>query len=177
MKRPMSKLADEIKQTKPFDSPRQEASIALLRTADMLRRHASQLVEPEGITLQQYNVLRILRGAGPDGLPTLEIGNRMVEEVPGITRLVDKLERRKLLERERSISDRRSVICRITSSGKKLLERLDRPIKEIDNDMLSVLSNVEVERLLKLLDALRAELGARRAKQQQSEERRPRSRK
>jgi hypothetical protein len=79
-------LRDEIRQSKPFDSPAQEAILALYRTSDMLRRRFSQLVEPHGISLQQYNVLRILRGAGKAGTPTLDIADRMIEMTPGVTR-------------------------------------------------------------------------------------------
>ncbi len=82
-----SQLQREIKQRKPFQSRAQEAAIGLLRTADTVRREIASVVEPHGITLQQYNVLRILRGAGALGLPTLEIAARMVEQAPGITRL------------------------------------------------------------------------------------------
>ena len=85
-------LRDEIRQSKPFDSAAQEAILALYRTSDMLRRRFSQLVEPHGISLQQYNVLRILRGAGKTGTPTLDIADRMIEMTPGVTRLLDKLE-------------------------------------------------------------------------------------
>ncbi len=103
-----SRLQEEIKQTKPFRSVSQEAMIGLFRTTDMLRRRASTLLDPEGITPQQYNVLRILRGAGTEGLPTLEIASRMIEQAPGITRLLDRLETKRLVSRERCPEDRSS---------------------------------------------------------------------
>src|SRR6478752_1983616 len=87
-----SALQEEIRQTRPFSSPSEEAAVALVRTADLLRRALTAVVDPHDITLQQYNVLRILRGAGVDGLPTLEIASRMVEHAPGVTRLLDRLQ-------------------------------------------------------------------------------------
>ena len=89
----MSQLKREIRQNRPFRSRSQEASLGLFRTADLLRRRFHAVLEPKGITQQQYNVLRILRGAGDGGLPTLTIAERMVERTPGITRLLDRLER------------------------------------------------------------------------------------
>jgi DNA-binding MarR family transcriptional regulator len=88
----------------------------VLLPCDRLRRSLAEVVQPRGITLQQYNVLRILRGAGLGGLPTLEIGARMIEEAPGITRLLDRLERKALAERRRCPRDGRRVLCRITRS-------------------------------------------------------------
>src|ERR1700682_6278341 len=78
-----------------FRSREQQATLSLLRTADAVKRRRAQVIEPYGITPQQYNVLRILRGAGPSGLPTLTIGERMIEQTPGTTRLVDRLERQR----------------------------------------------------------------------------------
>src|SRR6266576_2721240 len=112
-----------------FRSREQEAALGLLRTADAVKRSLAQVIEPHGITAQQYNVLRILRGAGADGLPTLEIADRMIEQTPGITRLIDRLESKKLVWRERSSTDRRCVYCRITAAGIALLARLDGPVQ------------------------------------------------
>ena len=88
----MGRLQQELKQRKPFQSVAQEALLGLMRTTDLMRRQVAAFVEPHGITLQQYNVLRILRGGGTDGVPTLEVAERMVEQTPGITRLLDRLE-------------------------------------------------------------------------------------
>src|SRR5258706_5345171 len=90
-------IVHELKQTRPFPSKAQEAAVALMRTADVLRRLRSAIVEPNGMTAQQYNGLRILRGAGELGLPTLEIAERMIESTPGITRLIDRLGTKKLV--------------------------------------------------------------------------------
>ena len=103
-----------------------------MRTGGLVRRVIASVVEPHGITQQQYNVLRILRGAGEKGLPTLEIADRMIEETPGITRLIDRLELKRLVTRERSATDRRQVFCRITPDGLTLLARLDEPIAEAE---------------------------------------------
>src|SRR5437867_4356503 len=101
MRRNPSAIERELKQTRPFPSRRQEAAVALLRTADRLRHLLTRWLEPAGITAQQYNVLRILRGALPGPLPTLEIAERMIERTPGITRLLDRLEAKRLVGRER----------------------------------------------------------------------------
>jgi DNA-binding MarR family transcriptional regulator len=146
----------EIRQTRPFRSPAQEAVVALLRTADLVRRRIAAVIEPHGITLQQYNVLRILRGAGPDGLPTLAIADRMIEADPGITRLLDRLEAKKWVERWRCPRDRRRVLCRITATGLELLARLDRPVEEADQTALGALPQGGHARLVRLLDAIRA---------------------
>jgi DNA-binding MarR family transcriptional regulator len=145
-----------IRQTRPFRSAAQEAVVALLLTAEAVRnRFADLLAGHEEITFQQYNVLRILRGAGADGLPTLEIVERMVEKTPGITRLIDRLEATRLVERERREDDRRQVFCRITARGAKLLASLDPAVDALDDDALSMLSKSELTALVALLDRIR----------------------
>src|SRR5262249_14855885 len=101
MKRTPSHIERELKQSRPFPTRGQEAAVGLMRTADLLRRLLEQALEPSGVTAQQYNVLRILRGARPESLPTLEIAERMIERTPGITRLLDRLEAKKLVRRDR----------------------------------------------------------------------------
>lgn len=132
--------------------------LGLLRTSDVVRRSLSAIVEPHGITLQQYNVLRILRGAASAGLPTLEIAHRMVEQAPGITRLLDRLEAKALVRRERCPKDRRQVLCWITDPGAILLAELDQPIARSDDTTLRMLSHEEKKRLIRLLDTIRAGL-------------------
>lgn len=156
-----SRLQQEIKQNKPFRSTAQEASLALLRTVDVLRRRMATLIEPEGITGQQYNVLRILRGAGSEGLPTLEIAERMIEQAPGVTRLLDRLETKRLVHRERCPEDRRQVTCRITSSGLTLLNRLDTVVNSADETLLGDLTAAEQKQLIRLLDRIRDHLEGR----------------
>jgi DNA-binding MarR family transcriptional regulator len=139
-----------------FRSREQQATLGLLRTADAIKRSLAHLIEPHGITPQQYNVLRILRGAGPDGLPTLTIGERMIEQTPGVTRLVDRLERKGLVARTPCAKDRRRVFCRITSKGLDLLNELDEPVNRWDALTVSVLPASELDSLITLLDRVRA---------------------
>ena len=152
----MSQLQREIRQGKPFRSRGQEVVVALLRTADLVRRAVSQAVETHDITLQQYNVLRILRGAGEKGLPTLEIADRMIEHAPGVTRLLDRLEAKGLVRRERCREDRRQVLCWLTPAGLELVERLDEPVDNADVEAVAQLTPEDQEKLLRLLDAVRA---------------------
>ena len=149
------RLLEEIRQERPFRSRTQEAFLTLLRTADVAKRVFSELLETEGITFQQYNVLRILRGAGEGGLPTLDIGERMIERQPGVTRIVDRLERKGWAVRGRCVQDRRRVLCRITEEGLALLDRLDQPVDAADRAMFATLSDEDVVRLVDLLNELR----------------------
>ena len=148
-------IRDEIKQTKPFASKGEEAAVAPMRTADLVRRTIGTVVEEHGVTLQQYNVLRILRGAGEHGLPTLEIAERAIEQAPGITRLVDTLERKKLVARRRSSSDRRCVYCRITPAGLALLAKLDKPMLGAVDRAVHHVKPRQLAQLVKSLDRLR----------------------
>ena len=157
-----SRLQQELKQNRPFRSAGQEASISLLRTADELRRHFLARLEPSGITTQQYNVLRILRGAGPEGLPTLEIAERMSEQTPGITRLVDRQEAKGLVSRERCPSDRRQVTCRISKAGLSLLARLDPVVDAADERITEAMSEPELRRLIRALETFRGLLSVPR---------------
>ena len=139
-----------------FRSREQEATLGLLRTADAMKRSLAQVIEPHGITPQQYNVLRILRGAGADGLPTLSIGERMIEQTPGVTRPVDRLERKGLVARTPCPKDRRRVFCKITTKGLELLQALDEPVNRWDGQAVSVLPPSELDSLINLLDRVRA---------------------
>ncbi len=152
----MGTLQEEIKQSRPFRSAGQEASVALLRTADLVRRSFALVVEPYGITLQQYNVLRILRGAGEEALPTLELARRMVEQTPGITRLLDRLEAKSLVSRARCPHDRRQVLCRILPAGRDLLAQLDEVIDRTEDAAVSALDDGEQSRLIALLERVRS---------------------
>ena len=152
-------LQAEIRQSKPFVSPAQEAILGLYRTSDVLRRQFSQMVEPHGISLQQYNVLRILRGAGNSGTPTLDIADRMIEMTPGVTRLLDKLEAKKFVRRQRCPEDRRQVLCWITESGLRVLAELDKPLAAAGVRSMEVLSAAEQRDLIRLLERIREHLG------------------
>jgi len=158
MARETSALQREIRQNRPFGSPHQEATLGVLRTADLIRRRISAVVERYGVTLQQFNVLRILRGAGGP-LPTLEIGERMVEQAPGVTRLLDRIEAKGWVARERCAEDRRQVLVTITPAGLELLARMDDTVEGEDTDVLAMLDDAETERLIELLDRVRAGLG------------------
>lgn len=150
-----SQLQREIRQGKPFRSRGQEVVVALLRTADLVRRTVGRALEPHDITPQQYNVLRILRGAGEQGLPTLEIADRMIEQAPGVTRLLDRLEVKGLVRRQRCAQDRRQVLCWLTPSGLELVERLDEPVDSADTQAVAMLTPEEQEQLLRMLDSIR----------------------
>ena len=148
-------LLEELGQRRPFRSLAQEAIIGIARTASVLNRQAASVLEPEGISVAQFNVLRILRGAGADGLPTLSIRDRMVDPAAAITRLVDKLEEAGLITRERVSCDRRQVVCRITAKGLELLSRVD-PLMSATEDRLSDrLTSEEMETLNDLLTKVR----------------------
>lgn len=150
-----SRLQRELKQNRPFGAPTQEAAVALMRTADLVRRTLAAVIEPLDLTVQQYHVLRILRDAGERGLPTLDIAERMIEQTPGITRLVDRLEAKRLVVRERCATDRRQVFCRITREGLGLLAKLDEPIRAAEQDAVRELSEPQLSRLMTLLDRAR----------------------
>ena len=152
-------LREEIRQSKPFESSAQEAILALYRTTDQLQRRFSKLVEAHGISLQQYNVLRILRGAGTQGTPTLEIADRMIQQTPGITRLLDKLDKKRLVRRERFPEDRRQVLCSITRDGLELLAELDQPIRKIGLRGMEPLTIAEQRALITMLERVRAQEG------------------
>jgi MarR family transcriptional regulator, organic hydroperoxide resistance regulator len=148
-------LREEIRQNKPFESPAQEAILSLYRTSDLLQRMFAALIEPHGISRQQYNVLRILRGAGKEGLPTLEIADRMIEKTPGITRLLDRLEGKGLVRRKRCPKDRRQVLCWITDSGLRLLSTLDKPAADSGARAMKPLTQAQLRELIALLEQIR----------------------
>jgi DNA-binding MarR family transcriptional regulator len=149
-------VGEAIKQNKPFRSDAHEAVITLRMTVEKIGWPYQQLFAEHDLTPQQYNVLRILRGAGSSGLPTLELAERMVERTPGITRLIDRLERKGLVDRVRSPEDRRQVYCLISRDGLALLRRLDGPIDALDRRSFDPLTGEEVRRLIRLLDKVRS---------------------
>lgn len=148
------RIHEEIKQSRPFRTRSQEAAVALLRTANILRRRIEAVVAAEGISVQQYNVLRILRGAKAP-LPTMEIAERMIEDAPGITRHVNNLEKQGLIRREQWAGDRRQVLCQITPAGLRVLERLQEPVDELDDAFASTLSPAQLDALVETLELLR----------------------
>lgn len=136
-------------------SPAGIAYVALLRTADKMNTFFETVFAPFDITGQQYNVLRILRGAEPLGLPTLTIAERMIERAPGITRMIDRLEAKELVRRESCPDDRRCVYCRITEKGLNLIELLDKPVQEGNHAAFRGLNKTEIEQLTALLEKAR----------------------
>jgi MarR family transcriptional regulator, organic hydroperoxide resistance regulator len=149
------RLRDEIQQQNPFESLEQEAVLNVLRTADVLLQRIAAVLKPFKLSHSQYNVLRILRGAGPEGLACREISERMITRDPDITRLLDRLEARGLLTRTRDQRDRRVITAHITSEGRHLLEALDQPIAEVDRQPLQHLGEQQLRTLIQLLELAR----------------------
>lgn len=145
-----SRLQAEIKQTKPFGSLEQEAVLGLLRTAAIVEHANDELLRPYGLTGTQFNVLRILRGAGADGLCGREIGERMINRVPDVPRLLDRLEKAGLINRVRDREDRRHVTARISAKGKQLLEQASAVAAPIEKWF----KKLPPEQLRALIDAL-----------------------
>jgi len=129
----------------------EETFVALLRTADHLERRAAAMLKPNGLSPTQYNALRILRGAGGDGLTCGEIGERMLNHDPDITRLLTRLERRGLIRRSRGQKDRRVITTRITSAGLNLLHSLDRPVEKFQRQLLCHVGKRGLQSLIRLL--------------------------
>ena len=137
------------------DCPEEAVFLELLRTTDLLARGLVSLLKAEDLSSNQYNVLRILRGA-PDGLPCGEIASRMITRDPDITRLLDRLEKRNLISRCRETEDRRMVMARITPDGLKLLASLDEPVEEAHRRQLGHLGRERLRALNELLHAARS---------------------
>ncbi|QDU40301.1 Multiple antibiotic resistance protein MarR [Maioricimonas rarisocia] len=152
-------LQVEVKKKNPYDSPEREAVVSVLLTADRLQNCFSRLFREFGLTCSQYNVLRILRGEGAP-LPSLEIASRLIQQVPAITGLIDRLESAGLVCRERCSEDRRVVFVDITSDGLALLSRIDEPLLQLHRDVTKHLSLNELSRLTRLLEKVRAGLPA-----------------
>jgi len=149
------RLAEEIQQKKPFVSVEEEAFLNLARTFEVLQQGVSEALKPYQLTATQYNVLRILRGAGSEGVTCSQAGERMVTHDPDITRLLDRLEARKLVERERSREDRRIVITRITITGRDLLNSLDEPMKALHKRQAGHIGKEKLQQLIDTLESLR----------------------
>jgi DNA-binding MarR family transcriptional regulator len=151
MKEGKNPIAEQREQKGPIPSREQDTVICIIRATAHVREFGLRVFEEVGITPQQYNVLRILRGAGPGGLPTLDIAQRMIEKTPGITRLLDRLEAKRLVRRERPSGDRRQVICYVTKAGLDVVQDLDAPLKKQASEALGMLSESELEQLSRLL--------------------------
>ena len=151
----MSDLKAELKQRKRFRSVRHEAHLSLLRTAAELEHAMEAALKPHGITATQYNVLRILRGAGPAGLCRHEIATRMLRRVPDVTRLLDRMEDLTLVVREREGDDRRFVTARVTDAGLKMLATLDPVVDRLTDAQVGHLGEARLRTLIDLLGRVR----------------------
>jgi DNA-binding MarR family transcriptional regulator len=156
-------LRQEIEQQKPFTSVAQEALLNLLRTADALQREMHLLIKPWGITSTQYNVLRILRGAQPQGLTCTAIGTRMITADPDITRLVGRLKAMKLVRQQRDKQDRRVVWNHISAEGLTLLDQMDPAIEQGPEEFFTKLTESDRVELIRLLELVRSSRGIHRA--------------
>ncbi len=149
-------LRTELRQRKPFASLQQEAQLNIVRTGNLLTDSFERLLKPHGITGTQYNVLRILRGAGPDGLCRNEVRDRLLSRMPDATRLLDRMEEAGLVTRSREGGDRRLVTTRITEKGRRLVDHLDDVVEEEHQRQLGHLSEKQTRKLIKLLTLVRA---------------------
>jgi DNA-binding MarR family transcriptional regulator len=152
----MAWLQTELKQKAPFRSRELEAYLALLRTADKLQVQVEAKLKEFGLTGTQYNALRILRGAGPEGLPCSEIGERMITRDPDITRLLNRLEKRGFVARSRAKIDRRVIHGKITATGLKLLHEMDEPVERHNREILNHVGRRNLQQLIELLELVRA---------------------
>lgn len=151
----VSRLQREIKQTRPFATPEEEALLSMRRTSDRLQHRAQQFFKGADITSTQYNVLRILRGAGENGLRCSEIGDRLISSDPDITRLLGRLQKQKLIRRKRDTKDRRVIYATITNEGLALLKNLDPLVTEEVKNTLKHMSHEKLATLITLLDEVR----------------------
>jgi DNA-binding MarR family transcriptional regulator len=148
-----SRLARALKQTRPFQGPEHEVFLAIQRVASELAQGVGEILRPAGVSGAQYNVLRILRGAGKDGLPCGEVGERLIARDPDMTRLLDRMQRQGLVSRSRAETDRRIVTTRITAKGLELVGQLDAPVSELHRRQLGHLGAARLRELAGLLQS------------------------
>jgi DNA-binding MarR family transcriptional regulator len=148
-------LREEIGKRDEFESREQEVTLNLLRSADYLQTDGHHLLADHGLTGPQYNVLRILRGHGGDGVSCQVVAGQMITRTPDITRLIDRLTEAGLASRDRTAQDRRVVLLKITAAGLELLARLDQPILDMHRRQLAHMSPSELDELNRLLVKVR----------------------
>ncbi|WP_437186660.1 MarR family winged helix-turn-helix transcriptional regulator [Planctomicrobium sp. SH668] len=153
----MGQLQKDLKKKKPFEQPAQEAILNLLRTSDLYQNRFGRLFRKFGITDSQYNVLRILRGEGTP-LPSLEIASRMIQVVPAITGLIDRLEKQEFVSRQRCVQDRRVIFIQLTPKATALLEQMDDAVDELHHELIGHLTHSELKELIRLLEKARVHL-------------------
>lgn len=151
----MAALKDELKKRDPFESIEQEATLAVMRTSDLLENRMARLLRENGLTLTQYNVLRILRGEGQP-MPCLEVANRMIQVAPAITRVVDQLLALGLITKTQASHDRRVFEIELTPVAVKLLKKLDQPVLDLHGSLLSSVSKADLKNLIRILEIVRA---------------------
>jgi DNA-binding MarR family transcriptional regulator len=150
------KIQNELQQKKPFRNLGEEAGLNILRTSDVLTRQLMDVLKPYGLSPTQYNVFRILRGAGSEGICCKAIGDRLITRDPDITRLIDRLEKRGLLVRTRAKEDRRYVTVHLTASGLEMVNELDEPIRKMSQHAMRNLNTAELQTLINLLEQVRS---------------------
>ena len=148
-------LRNELQQRRPFGSLEQEATLSIARTEAALREPMEELLKASGVSLTQYNVLRILRGAGPEGLTRNEIRDRLINRMPDVTRLLDRMEEAGWVNRNRETDDRRCVATHLTRSGRSLVDSLDVPVQEEHSRRLSHMTKAQLKTLIDLLSVAR----------------------
>lgn len=148
-------VQDEIKQTRPFSSRTAEAMVAIVRTAAVLDHAWGEILRPFGITPTQYNVLRILRGSAANGLCGREVGERLISQVPDVSRLLERMEDLGLITRERDTGDRRHVTARIASRGEQLLREVEPELQAFEKKHFAKFSDDQLTQLIGLLDSAR----------------------
>ena len=149
-----NQLQRELKKKRPFDSPEQEVILNVMRTNDQFQNRFGRLFREYGLTSSQYNVLRILRGEGKP-MPCLEVADRMIQVVPAITGLIDRLKNQALVRRERCTEDRRVVYIEITKKALMLLKRMDEPVNQLHKRLVGHLTRPELKELNRLLEKSR----------------------
>ncbi len=149
-----SKLQDELKKKRPFDQPEQESILNILRTSDQFQNRFGRLFREYDLTHSQYNVLRILRGEGKP-MPCQEIADRMIQVVPAMTGLLDRLEKQGLVSRERCTEDRRVVYVDLTDAAIEVLKRMDDPVRDLHKELIGHLTQAELKELSRLLEKAR----------------------
>ncbi|PHR93048.1 MAG: MarR family transcriptional regulator [Blastopirellula sp.] len=152
-----NQLQHEVKKKTPFKSLKAEALLNLLRTNDQFHNQFIRLFREFGLTPSQYNILRILRGEGKP-LPSLEIADRLIQVVPAITGLIDRLEKAEMVTRQRCEEDRRVVYVAITKKALKIIDKMDTPLEAMHEQLVGHMTQAELKELVRLLEKARAPL-------------------
>ncbi|MCU0707309.1 MAG: MarR family transcriptional regulator [Pirellula sp.] len=148
-------LQSELKKRHPFDSLEQEATLAVMRTSDLLENRLARLLRENGLTLTQYNVLRILRGEGKP-MPCLEVADRMIQVAPAITRVVDQLLGMGLITKTQSVHDRRVFEIALTPTASPLLRKIDQPLLDLHTNLLAAATKSDLKTLIRILEQVRS---------------------